>query len=199
LTLARAPVIALANSDDVYAPGRLAELVRALDAQQADLAFSGTEFIDDADVPVALHAYATTLRAHIARLATEDLLHVLIRANVAVSTGNLVFRKSLIERMGGFAAFSICHDWDFLLAATYRTSVAYVAQALYRYRLHAANTYSGGTLQGHFESDILLGRFFDDIAQHPQLRQPVRLRAFLEHARVVGLAAYIPKPLRETT
>src|SRR5581483_4543120 len=98
LTLARAPVIALANSDDVYAPGRLAALTSALDHRDADLAFSGTEFIDDADVPVGLHPYATTLRAHIARLATEDLLHVLIRANVAVSSGNLVIRKALIER-----------------------------------------------------------------------------------------------------
>ncbi|MDE2208621.1 MAG: glycoside hydrolase family 99-like domain-containing protein [Betaproteobacteria bacterium] len=196
MALARAPTIALANSDDVFAPTRLNELVDALEESGTSLAFSATEFIDDDDRPIGIDPYVTTLRAQIARLEREALLYVLMRVNVAVSTGNFVFRRALVESIGGFAALRICHDWDFLLAATYETAVKFVARPLYRYRLHGGNTVTSGKLAGHYESEVLLDRFFVRIDEHPAIANPTELRMFLRYARTMGLEGFIPDRLR---
>ncbi len=109
-----------------------------------------------------------------------NLLYALIRHNAAVSTGNLVFRRSLLDDVGGFAALRVCHDWDFVLAATYATRIAVVADPLYVYRLHGANTFSGLTLAGRLESDRVLDGFFARLRAHPWLdaNDRERLRRF---------------------
>ena len=122
--------------------------------------------------------------------AVRDRLHVLLRHNPAVSTGNLVFRRSLLKATGGFAAFRVCHDWDFLLAATFATRLAFVDAPLYVYRLHAANTFASAPLAGRREGEIVLARFFARLDEHPWLDGPARerLRGF---AREHGLAGYL--------
>ena len=77
------------------------------------------------------------------RAASGDPLPALLRINVAISTGNFVFRRSLLEKTGGMCAFRVCHDWDFILGASYYTPLAFVGEPLYEYRVHRANTYSG--------------------------------------------------------
>jgi glycosyltransferase involved in cell wall biosynthesis len=193
MALARAPTLALINSDDVYAPGRLERMLRALDTTGALLAFSESEFIDDENRPLADNARRTTrMRAQIERMRREDPLHVLVQINAAVSTGNLVLRRTLVERVGGFAELPICHDWDFLLSATYATQVAFVPERLYRYRLHAHNTQGSARLQGQFEGEIALSRFLARIREHPQLADPKALSDFIDYAKSVGLGNYLP-------
>jgi glycosyltransferase involved in cell wall biosynthesis len=197
MTLARGATIALANSDDAYVDGRLAALRAALDANDALLAFSATEFVDDDDRVVGDDSgYVRTLRDYIGRFATEELLRLIIQVNVAISTGNFVFRRSLVDRIGGFAALAVCHDWDFLLAATYVTKVAFVPGKLYRYRVHGTNTFSGARLVGHVEGDLVLHRFFAGIADHPWLTDPVRRASFLAYAATIGLAGFLPAEVR---
>jgi tetratricopeptide (TPR) repeat protein len=189
LALARGELIALANSDDTFAPERLARLGARLD-EAHQLAFSGVALIDDDDRP-AQGRYARELERRIAELdRAPSIYHVLIRHNPAVSTGNLVLRRSLLERTGGFAAYRVCHDWDFLLAATRGTRIARDPEPLYRYRLHAANTFAAGALAGRLEGEALLSEFFDGVATHPDLDASARA-ALLTFAREVGLAGYI--------
>ena len=65
----------------------------------------------------------------------------LLRENVAISTGNLIFRRSLFERVGGFRPLLYCHDWDLLLRSVLVAEPAFVPALLYEYRIHETNSY----------------------------------------------------------
>ena len=189
LALSSGETIALLNSDDAYAPDRLATLTARLDAGHA-LAFSAVALVDDDDRP-SLGVYAETLAARVSELGRlANPLYALIRHNAAVSTGNLVFRRALLQSTGGFAPLRVCHDWDFVLAATYATHFAIVHQPLYRYRLHDANTFSASPLRGRLESDHVLTAFFARLHMHPWLDDEERaaLKAF---ARAHALGGFI--------
>ncbi len=194
LALAREATIALINSDDVFAPARLAIMTRALDRMTL-LAFSDTDFVDDMGAP-SHSAYAAQLRDGIDWAATlPSILYALVVRNVATSTGNLVFRRALLADTGGFAPLAVCHDWDFVLAATYSTHVAFVRQRLYQYRLHGGNTFGGLRLAGHWEGELVLDRFFANLESHPWLTRAT-LPGFIQHASALGLSGYLPAPLR---
>jgi glycosyltransferase involved in cell wall biosynthesis len=189
MALARHDTIALMNSDDVFAPRRLETLTAALDADTA-LAFSDCDLIDEADQP-AVGPYATRLRERIdVGAAASNLLYPLISHNVATTTGNLLFRRSLLEAIGGFAPLAVCHDWDFVLAASYATRIAFVRHRLYGYRLHGANTFGKLALKGIEEGELALDSFFQNIDRHPWLDAKTRAD-FYTHARAVGLGGYL--------
>jgi glycosyltransferase involved in cell wall biosynthesis len=190
LALAGGDTIALLNSDDAYAPQRLERLVAALDDRHA-LAFSGVAPVDDDDRPVDT-PYARELLARVAEVGTlPHPLYALVRHNPAVSTGNLVFRRSLLGATGGFAALRVCHDWDFLLAAALATTPAFVPAPLYAYRLHGANTFAAATLGGRLEGEEVLARFFALVGGHPALADPAARSAFVAFARGAGLGGYV--------
>jgi hypothetical protein len=180
LALARAPTVALINADDMFAPTRLAIMTRALDGVTS-LAFSDVDLIDDGDTPAG-GAYAVLLRERIeAAGKLPDVLHALVAHDVATSAGNLVFRRSLLRHVGGFAPLAMYHHWDFVLAATYATRVAFIRQALYRHRLHGGKEVRGLTLAGRRESELVLDRFFEDLDNHPWLT-PATLPSFRQQA-----------------
>jgi glycosyltransferase involved in cell wall biosynthesis len=189
IALAGAGIIALLNSDDAFAPTRLARLIGAL-GDGVDLSFSACEFIGDDDQPADGH-YVRRLRERLDEAArAPTLLHALVRYNVAVSTGNLVFRRALLSQTGGFAPLAVCHDWDFLLAASYATRFAFVPEALYRYRLHDSNTFAGRRITGVIEGEIALHQFFARIVTHPWLDART-YPAFVTFARDAGLSGYL--------
>ncbi len=195
---ARGEFVAIINSDDRYAPERLATMLAVMRERGSDFAFSGTRFIDDEGAELASeNAYVNRLREGIARGATsDDPLPALLRVNVAVSSGNFVFRRSLLEKIGGMCAFRVCHDWDFILAASYHTPIAFVREPLYEYRVHHANTFSAQRLVAHLEADQVLARFFEAIETHPVLREPASRRRFLDEVRARHLTDFLPAPLR---
>jgi len=175
MALSACDTIALINSDDAYAPDRLERVAEALAPGRA-LAWSDVAFVDDRDAPASgegVDAVAAAIRASHAPGARID---VLTRTNVAVSSGNLVFRRSLLDAIGGFAALEVCHDWDFVLAASYATDVAVVPAPLYRYRVHGANTFVTRRLAGQIEVERVLRRFLSRIREHPALEAPARER-----------------------
>jgi len=146
--------------------------------------------VDEDDQP-ADSPYARELAARIREaVETPDLLRVLVRHNAAVSTGNLVFRRALLHATGGFAALRVCHDWDFVLAASFATRLRLVPEPLYVYRLHGANTFSGLTLAGRLESDVVLSRFFARLPAHPAFDAHA-LEAFRAFSRKAGLGGYL--------
>jgi glycosyltransferase involved in cell wall biosynthesis len=198
LVAARGEFVAVINSDDAYALTRLQTLLDAMRERGSDFAFSGTRFIDDDGMEIASdNAYVEQLREGIARcVAFPNPLLALLQKNVAISTGNFVFRRTLLERTGGFSSFRVCHDWDFILAASYFTPLAFVADPLYDYRVHRGNTYSGLRLLANLESDQVLDRFFEAIESHPVLREANSRRQFVDEVHRRGLGAFLPPALR---
>ena len=117
-------------------------------------------------------------------------MRVLVRHNAAVSTGNLVFRRALLDATGGFAALRVCHDWDFLLAASFATRPRHVPGPLYRYRLHGDNTFSGLTLAGRLEGDVVLSRFFARLDRASRVRR-ARARRIADVRARRGAGGYL--------
>ncbi|MFO1283499.1 MAG: glycoside hydrolase family 99-like domain-containing protein [Burkholderiales bacterium] len=175
MALAAGDTIALINSDDAYAPERLERMAAALGTGRV-LAWSDVVFVDELDRPtesVEIDALAEAMRdSH----RPGRLIDALVNANVAVSSGNLVFRRSLLEATGGFASFEVCHDWDFLLAATRATEVFSLPEPLYRYRIHGGNTFGSRHLVGQIEVERVLRRFLADIGSHPAVDDATRAR-----------------------
>jgi len=86
----------------------------------------------------------------------------------------------------------MCHDWDFVLAATYVTRIAFVRERLYRYRLHDANAFGGLALAGARESELVLDAFFSRLDRHPWLTDATRA-GFVARVRALGLGGYLPR------
>jgi tetratricopeptide (TPR) repeat protein len=192
MVLARGDIVSLLNSDDSYMPMRLERMVAAL-GRDVELAFSDVALVDDDDRPVDNEVALRLRRLLDAAASSPELIYPLIDHNIATSTGNLVLRRELLERIGGFAPLKACHDWDFVLRATLAARVRFIAEKLYAYRLHPGNTIAGLTLAGRLESEVLLQRFFDGIDDYPFADDDARIR-FLAHARAIGLGGYLVTP-----
>jgi len=143
LELARGEWIAILNSDDRYDPDRIAMMLSALTSRRASLAFSAVRFIDERGRDVtAVDRFAAGLAR--SQRAIHDLPSVgfaLLRENVAISTGNLLFSRELLARAGGFRPLRYCHDWDFELRCLLYAEPIFVDTPLYDYRLHATNSF----------------------------------------------------------
>jgi glycosyltransferase involved in cell wall biosynthesis len=161
LELARGDWIALLNSDDAFAPGRVGALLEALTGSGSELAFSRVVFVDEHSRLCPSSAESFRLRRHqdvIDRFPTVGFAS--LRGNAAVSTGNLVFSRRLYGAIGPFAPLRYCHDWDFLLRALVRTEPLYVPRPLYRYRLHATNSFRALEGEADAETEQVLRRYF---------------------------------------
>jgi len=142
LSMARGEILTILNSDDHYEPGRFSRMMTEIPRGGDFIAFSHLRLIDDRGLTLATDA---PLQAWYDRALTEaaacpTLGYALLRNNISVTSGNLVFTRSLYDKVGGFRDFKMCHDWDFLMRATHRVEPIYVQQALIAYRYHESNT-----------------------------------------------------------
>ena len=142
LSLARGDVLTILNSDDCFEPGRIARIMAAAPPSGDFIAFTRLRFIDEHGRTLAPNAplqawYDKALR-EAARCPTVG--YALLRNNISVTSGNLVFSRTLFDKVGGFRSFRMCHDWDFLMRATHHVEPIYVQRTLMAYRYHPTNT-----------------------------------------------------------
>jgi glycosyltransferase involved in cell wall biosynthesis len=137
--------IALCNSDDLFGAGRLETLRRAATLHGARFAFSEVWYVDgDGRDVTHSSAYAAELREKQQAISTfPSVGWALIPTNVTISTGNFFFERALAKEVGAFRPYRLVHDWDFVLRALLLTEPLYVPQALYGYRLHGTNSFTG--------------------------------------------------------
>ncbi|HET9699837.1 MAG TPA: glycosyltransferase family 2 protein, partial [Burkholderiales bacterium] len=143
LEAARGEFIAILNSDDFYHPGRIEKCLRACEAAQADFSFTYVEAVgDDGAVLPVTHPWRAWYDAACVNewAAAPSIGFVLFESNIAVSTGNFFFRRSLYEKLGPLRDYVIAHDLDFLLRALQVSEPLLVKEKLYFYRVHGANT-----------------------------------------------------------
>jgi glycosyltransferase involved in cell wall biosynthesis len=195
LAIARGDYVAILNSDDAFTPTRIETLLAAVRREGAMLAFSGVAFIGADGAFVPRHPLAEKLKAKIDSIHDyPGLLYSLVLSNVAISTGNLLFARALLTVTGGFRDLKLCHDWDFVLAASYAGPPVFVSEPLYHYRLHEANTFAAMRLHGTQETETVYRRFFANIAGHPLLADERERERFLRFAHEQGCRGYFPVP-----
>jgi GT2 family glycosyltransferase len=153
-------VVMIVNTDDVYAPGRVAACMAAVEAGH-ELVFTGVACIGP-DGAQLHSAEALRFEGAVEEAAGFPLLSLaFLGGNAAISTGNFCITRALLNRVGGFRDLAYCHDWDLALRCCLVTEPFLVAEAHYLYRLHGTNSFRALEGVAERESRFLLRDFFD--------------------------------------
>jgi glycosyltransferase involved in cell wall biosynthesis len=139
ISLAKGEWISILNSDDVYDATRIAKLCEYASRNNRDLVFSDVAFRNEHG-PLAPDHKVARSHGRATAAARDSIEQALLRGNFALTTSNLMFRRTAYDMVGAFRPFRYCHDWDFLLRAIGRIRMGWLAEPLLSYRLHAANT-----------------------------------------------------------
>ncbi len=163
--LAHGRFISIINSDDVYAPERLARLVAVHDGTAAECIFSDVTPITDTSEVIddPQHGWNQWHRANREYyFRTWDLYDGFLHGNFMVTTSNLFLTTALARQVGDFAPLRYLHDYDYifrvLLARQDRTVYLHDEKLLF-YRIHGGNTLSEAAIIGREQDKSVIRRY----------------------------------------
>jgi glycosyltransferase involved in cell wall biosynthesis len=189
------------NSDDRFAPTRIATMVAAVARAGMRWGFSRATLMDEtgAVVPPAASPRAADLAYRSDDVAACDTVGTaFLSGNPAITSGALFVDRALFDRLGGFADLRYNHDWDFCLRASLVAEPAFVPSPEYEYRLHPANTILESAHAAKREADTMFTRFYRHAVALPAAENPfapvpaVWGARFFERALASGHAALLP-------
>lgn len=187
---ARSEWIAILNSDDLFVKGRFGRIASATARTQADFVFGHLLFMNERSRLVGAKRGALDAGVALpegwdvaAMIAAGEWLPLLAHQNFLGTTSNMVFRKELFERIGGFRDYRYVHDWDFAIRAAALGRPIEVPRYLTAYRIHGANTIAESEQAVAAESREMLRRVWADLAV---VRDSPRARSAIE-SRFPGL------------
>jgi glycosyltransferase involved in cell wall biosynthesis len=182
--------VAVLNSDDAFGAGRFENVRQWLRARQTDFVFGNLAIVDPDSGQIgwksplvgAEYPYPVDLDMA-ATIKLQNWFAPLLNQNLIATTSNMIFRKALHLRIGGFRNYRYAHDWDFALRACMLGDVSYCANMITRYRIHPGNTIKENKLAIVAEIRGLFDRF---LADFPSSREcvPEAERTRREHARL---------------
>jgi glycosyltransferase involved in cell wall biosynthesis len=140
--------VAVLNSDDAFVSGRFEAIVRDPEFSGCDFAFGNVLLMNERGALMGakrgpLDSWAAPFRPSfdlLRMLAERRFAELMSEENYLITTSNMVFRKTLHARIGGFRSYRYVHDWDFALRAMVHGRAAYVRRFLTAYRIHSRNT-----------------------------------------------------------
>jgi len=153
--------IAVINSDDIFYPRRICAQLQARSETGSHRSFTLVSILHDpAEMPLILEPFRLfTVRQMLALRGERTTGFALMRANHAVSMGNLLFTRALFNKIGPFLPLKYCHDWDFVLQSLFESEPAVVMEPLYSYRLHGTNSFLGLSQIEELETEVVIRRF----------------------------------------
>ena len=157
--LCRAPLICMADQDDVWLPGKIERLAQALaDRPEAGAAICDATVVDDRLQPLGYSLWDTLPfpPAQRRRFAVDPLA-VLLRYNVAAGI-TLMFRAAVRDLALPFPAEWMHDGWVILMAAA-TGPCAVVAEELVDYRQHGGQQVGGRRLR--FADQVRRARAMD--------------------------------------
>jgi glycosyltransferase involved in cell wall biosynthesis len=175
LALARGEYVGIFHQDDVMLPGNIATKVSILDQHPAvGLVFSHAEMIDGDGRKLSTSAERQLPDG--VQSGEDFFQDYFLQPNV-ICCPSVIARKVCYEQLGGFdARLSYACDWEMWLRICLNFDVAYISQALIKYREHDANESRKfhshlSTLKENFLSRILLlEKFPQRIARSKELQ-----------------------------
>ncbi|HTW65959.1 MAG TPA: glycosyltransferase [Bryobacteraceae bacterium] len=163
---ARNEWIAVLNSDDAFVSGRFESITRDPAFGDCDFSFGNVLFMDQRGAligakrgPADTWSESLTSAQVLGMLAERRFTELLYERNYVITTSNMVFRRSLHARIGGFRSYRYVHDWDFALRATSLGRAAYIPRFLTAYRIHAGNTIQENKRRSLAETLVMLERW----------------------------------------
>ena len=159
--------IAVLNSDDAFVSGRFEAITRDPEFSGCDFAFGNVLLMNELGALIGarrgpLDSWAAPFRPSVdvlRMLAERRFVELLSEQNYLITTSNMVFRKSLHARIGGFRPYRFVHDWDFALRAMLLGRAAYIRRFLTAYRIHSRNTVSESETKAIIETRTMLDNF----------------------------------------
>lgn len=141
LKIAEGSYLTIINTDDKYEINRLEVMMKCITDNKSEIAFSKVDTIDNFGKIMRNEEweYYSGLQKKVYQWPNINL--ALLTDNVAISTGNMLFSKSLFKEVGEFGNYKYIHDWDFILRATLLCEPIYVDGTSYLYRLHDTNSF----------------------------------------------------------
>lgn len=155
MALARAPWIAILNSDDRHHPQRLEQMLAAA-GDDHDFAVSDARLIDADGAPITDpgHWWLKANRAVREYARAHGALDGLLYGNYTVSTSNFLVRRSLAQAIGPVRPRRHVLDWDYALRAALHAPERFLYlqdQVLFDYRIHGGNAILAGMARGAAE------------------------------------------------
>lgn len=170
---ARCEWLAVLNSDDAFVPGRF-DLIRRHCTAETGLLCGYLAISDECGRVIGTkrgvhepeYAWPTDFDP-VAYLDQGEVLPPLAHQNFVATTSNMVFRRSLHQRLGGFRDYRYAHDWDFALRGAALGACRVLPHYFTVYRSHGGNTIRE-SLDG-IRAEVRR-IFFDLLADFPELR-----------------------------
>ena len=174
---ARCDWVAVLNSDDAFAPGRFEVISSDPSFSQSDFVFGDLKLIGENGEPMGnwgVRSTGTPFPFDVAEMVRSGrFLELLSNQNYVRTTSNMLFRRDLHARIGGFGPYRYVHDWDFALRAMALGRTLYVQQEITVYRMHSRNTINESATSVNLGCKDVLDRFaadFPRVAERPQFR-----------------------------
>src|SRR6266540_3310167 len=162
ISVARGEYISVLNSDDRYVAERLPILLKHAQRHKRRFLITRIRHIDGTANPLPqgsphVHHYERSLQTR-ALFPTPGF--EFLRHNYTRTTGNFFLHRSLVDEIGPFRDFKVCHDWDYVLRAMLIEEIALVETPLYEYRVHPDNTLRPSLGELHYaEIDEVLSAY----------------------------------------
>jgi glycosyltransferase involved in cell wall biosynthesis len=193
--LASNELVSVLNSDDLFAEDKLARCNALFQSRPSlDLVFGDVGVIDDEGRDLARGETVDWLaRAHAFLAKTGHLPLAIANENFAVTTSNMVFTKSLWERVNGFQNLRYCHDMDFLLSAMREGSCLYDQGSMHiKYRVHRNNTIKENLARVRLEIGSVLAASIAEgglglLGNVANAKEAAWVREFLDNKGLSGL------------
>jgi glycosyltransferase involved in cell wall biosynthesis len=147
LSIAKGEFFAILNSDDVYHPDRIRQIIEIMNNDpKLGLVCSWIDCIDSngshKGTKEGWHNMEPwpVKNKELTYQIDNDFVKNLLISNFISTTSNMVFRREVFEKIGGMRNLRFAHDWDFALRVAEEYSCKIIEYPLVQYRLHSTNT-----------------------------------------------------------
>ena len=149
LALAKGDYLTLLNSDDLYHHDRLEKCLQVFQNNpEIDFISTWIDIINTSENVLGTKMAWKNMEPWNIRnkeltfAGSGDYALNALMANFVSTTSNMIFKRSVYEKIGGMRNLRFTHDWDFLMRSCSNFNCFSLEESLLKYRVHETNTIS---------------------------------------------------------